>query len=51
MSLKGGDGMLGMLTSMEDGEKLSLEQIRALLGGSEEVGFRAASQRELNITS
>ncbi len=32
---------------MEDGEQLSLEQIRAFLGGSEEVGFRAASQREL----
>jgi transposase InsO family protein len=32
---------------MKDGERLSLEQIRAFLEGSEEVGFKAASQREL----
>jgi hypothetical protein len=32
---------------MKDGERLSLEQIRAFLGGSEEVGFKAASQKEL----
>jgi hypothetical protein len=31
---------------MKDGERLSLEQIRAFLGGSEEVGFKAASQKE-----
>jgi hypothetical protein len=32
---------------MKDGERLSLEQIRAFLGGSKEVGFKAASQKEL----
>jgi hypothetical protein len=32
---------------MKDGERLSLEQIQAFLGGSEEVGFKAASQKEL----
>ena len=32
---------------MKDGEQLSLEQIQAFLKGSEEVGFNAASQREL----
>jgi transposase InsO family protein len=32
---------------MKDGERLSLEQIRAFLEGSEGVGFKAASQREL----
>jgi hypothetical protein len=32
---------------MKDGERLSLEQIRAFLTGSEEVGFKAANQREL----
>jgi transposase InsO family protein len=32
---------------MKDGERLSLEQIRAFLRGSEEVGFQAASRREL----
>src|SRR5271163_931244 len=31
---------------MKDGERLSLEQIRAFLEASEEVGFQAASQRE-----
>src|ERR1700721_1018208 len=32
---------------MKDGERLSLEQIRAFLAGSEEVGFKAANQRQL----
>jgi transposase InsO family protein len=32
---------------MKDGERLGLEQIRAFLRGSEEVGFKAANQREL----
>ena len=32
---------------MKDGERLSLEQIRAFLGASEEVGFKATNQREL----
>jgi transposase InsO family protein len=32
---------------MKDGERLSLEQIQAFLAGSEEVGFKAASQKEL----
>src|ERR1700712_95546 len=32
---------------MKDGERLSLEQIRAFLEASEEVGFKAASQKEL----
>ena len=32
---------------MKDGERLSLEQIQAFLKGSEEVGFKAAGQREL----
>jgi transposase len=32
---------------MKDGERLSLEQIQAFLKGSEDVGFKAASQREL----
>lgn len=32
---------------MKDGDRLSLEQIQAFLKGSEEVGFNAASQREL----
>jgi len=32
---------------MKDGERLSLEQIQAFLEGSEEVVFKAASQKEL----
>jgi hypothetical protein len=32
---------------MKDGERLSLEQIRAFLEASEEVGFKAGSQKEL----
>jgi len=32
---------------MKDGERLSLEQIRAFLAGSEEVGFKASNRREL----
>jgi hypothetical protein len=32
---------------MKDGERLSLEQIRAFLRASEEVGFKAANQGEL----
>jgi hypothetical protein len=32
---------------MKDGERLSLEQIRAFLAGSLEVRFKAANQREL----
>ncbi len=31
---------------MKNGEHLSLEQIRAFLGGNEEVGFKAASRKE-----
>jgi hypothetical protein len=37
----------GLLISMKDGERLSLEQIRAFLEASEEVGFKAASQKDL----
>ena len=47
MSLKEGSGCWGLPISMKDGERLSLEQIRAFLGGSEEVGFKAADRREL----
>jgi hypothetical protein len=32
---------------MKDGERLSLEQIRAFLEASEEVGFKAASREEV----
>jgi hypothetical protein len=32
---------------MKDGERLGLEQMRAFLEGSEEVGFKAADQREV----
>jgi hypothetical protein len=32
---------------MKDGEGLSLEQMRAFLEASEEVGFKAADQREV----
>jgi transposase InsO family protein len=36
-----------LIISMEDGEKLSLEQIRGLLEASEEVHFRAKDRQEL----
>jgi hypothetical protein len=32
---------------MKDGERLGLEQMRAFLEASEEVGFKAADQREV----
>jgi hypothetical protein len=32
---------------MDDGKKLSLEQIQAFLDGSQEVGFQAQDRREL----
>jgi len=32
---------------MIDGERLSLEQIRAFLKGSEEVGFRASNRKQI----
>ena len=32
---------------MQDGERLSLEQIRAFLEGSEELRFEASDRREL----
>jgi hypothetical protein len=40
MSLKGETACWGLLISMKDGERLSLEQIRAFLTGSEEERFK-----------
>ncbi len=40
MSLKGGSGCWGLIISMEDAKRLSLEQIRAFLAGSEPVRVR-----------
>jgi len=39
--------MLGLIISMEEGEKLSLEQIRAFLEANGEVCFQAHSRGEL----
>jgi hypothetical protein len=47
MSLKEGRACWGLLISVKDGERMSLEQIQALLKGSEDVGFKATGQREL----
>jgi hypothetical protein len=48
MSLREGKtACWGLLISMKDGERLSLKQISAFLEASEEVGFKAASQKEL----
>jgi transposase len=47
MSLKGETACWGLLISMKDGERLSLEQIRVFPEASEEVGFQAANRREL----
>jgi len=44
MSLKGRFRMLGLIISMEDGEKQSLEQIRALVEASGEVRFRCQNR-------
>jgi len=35
-----------LIISMSDGERLSLEQIRAFLKGNEEVGFKASNREE-----
>jgi hypothetical protein len=39
--------MLWIVNRHENGEHLSLEQMRALLEGNEEVGFEAPNRREL----
>jgi transposase InsO family protein len=45
---EGGDSACwGLIISMEESEKLSLEQMRAFLEASEEVRFRAHDRREL----
>src|ERR1017187_5538645 len=38
---------LGLIISMQDGEKLSLEQIRAFLEASEEVAFEGKRRAEV----
>jgi hypothetical protein len=48
MSLKEKEGgCRGLLISMENGEHLSLEQIRAFLTGNEEIGQSSESKRAL----
>ena len=47
MSLKGKDGMLVLIISMDDTEATSLEQIQAFLAGSGEVRFAGQRREEV----
>ncbi len=47
MSLKGGNGMLEIVISMDDSEATSLEQIRAFLAGSGEAHFTGQRRDEV----
>ena len=47
MSLKEGSACWGLIISMQDGEKLSLEQIRGFLEASEEVHFEGQRRQEV----
>lgn len=47
MSLKQGSACWGLIISMQDGEKQSLEQIRAFLEASEEVHFEGQRRKEV----